>query len=102
MTTKYIWFADLQDYFWADSFDCSHCGATVVFYHDNEDDPAILIYLDWYSPNIYAFCDGDCGELYEDYIIADLVVLMTKGISILRLHDDIEWTGEEFRKKEDR
>ena len=74
MTTKYIWYSEWQSYGFADMWDCSHCGATIVFEHENVDGPLLFHFngMDL-APDIYVFCDTDCGEFYENRVVADYV-----------------------------
>ena len=66
MTIKYIWYSEMQRYFFADLFDCSHCGARIEREHENDDKAIILDFgCIEVAPDIYVFCDTDCEERYD-------------------------------------
>lgn len=75
MTTKYIWYSELQRYSYADLFDCSHCGARIELEHENDDANGIIIDFGGIdlAPNIYAFCDTDCGDRHENRFVSAYV-----------------------------
>lgn len=81
MTTRYIWYSEMQRYSFADLYDCMHCGARINLEHEHDDTNALVVDFGGMSsaPYIYVFCDADCGERYEGNRIVSSYVFFAYG-----------------------